>query len=110
MLVLVGDRKGDLGFAALANKACDRDGPRVALDVCDERVIGLVDRGELAEIGSAQTRLWPVEACATRLFAQAFEEAYFTVRTSPWRRGLTRSVSLPCFGLRTRVCMNSLRN
>ena len=37
LLVLVGDREGDLGGVAVAYEPCDRDRPRVAVDVRDER-------------------------------------------------------------------------
>ena len=47
---------------------------RVAFDVGDERVMRVVDRRELLELGEAQARLRAVEACAPRLVAEALED------------------------------------
>ena len=73
-LVLVDDLEGDLGARAVADDARERDGPRVALEVADERVTRRVDGGEVRELGVPQARLRAVEACPSRALAEPLED------------------------------------
>ena len=61
---------------------------------------------ELLELGRAEARLRPVEACASRPLAEALEDRQDGAHVAV-AKGRTRRVG-PCFGLRNRVCTSQL--
>src|SRR5947209_6370330 len=71
VLVLVGDREGDLRrLPPGADELRDRGGPGVPDEVGDERVMGAVDARQLFQVGGGEARLGGVESPAARLVAE----------------------------------------
>ena len=107
VLVRVGDRESDLGArAVVAREAGDRDRPRVALEVRDERMVRAIDGSELPELGLVRQGFGPLKR-ARREASPSCSKTARTVATSPSRSGRTRMVG-PCLSLIARVCMSQL--
>ena len=104
LLVLVGDREGDLGAAAVANEPRDRDRLRVALDVRDERMTGRGRPEASCPSSDALRRGFGPLKRARRDCSPRRSKGSITVRTSPWRRGLARGGVRQYFGLSTKGC------
>ena len=76
VVIVVGNREGDLGGVAVAREARDRDGVRITVDVGHERISVRVDRRELPQLRLAEARLRAVEARTARPFAQTVEQTH----------------------------------
>ena len=101
LLVLVRDGECDLRSATVPYEPCDRDRPRVALDIRD--VVAASTRASCASSGAVRWGFGPLN----REWRDRFPSRSKTLSTAsvpPLRRCLTSSLG-PCFGLRILVCM-----
>ena len=93
LLILVRNLEGDLGAGAEADEARDRDRPRIAVDVGDERVMARVERGQPAQLLTFAL-LSPLRRTGGRCPVRG-RRTYVTLRS---REDPPRSEPPACFG------------